>query len=129
MVGLLVIGLKAVLTDGDGFPRSGELVAVPTSEPVPVDAPCPSALIEGELVSHPEWGLTIRTAKGEADMTIWPHGYIGRRIGAAVQLLGADGQVVAREGDRITAGGGMYEVNGRKAIRVCAHVEAEDAAK
>ena len=67
---------------------------------------CDGALIAGTLARSEATGLGVANEDGVVDPVVWPFGFtIGQDL-AAVALIDPTGQVVAREGDRIEAGGG-----------------------
>ena len=69
---------------------------------------CPAALLEGTLVRHEQAGLAVQ---GDPNFpptpVMWPHGWVARDMDDVRELLDADGRVVGREGDFVSAGGGM----------------------
>ena len=90
---------------------SGQPVAVPTQTPAPPldlgPQACPAALLEGMLVRHDEAGLAVQGDPNfPATVVVWPHGWAARDVDGVRELLDADGRVVAREGDFVSAGGG-----------------------
>jgi len=91
---------------------SFELIAVPTQSPGPflVTGPqeCPAALLEGTLITHDQAGLAVQNDDPliPPSAVIWPNGWAARDIGSTRELLDGNGTVVAREGDRVRAGGG-----------------------
>lgn len=68
---------------------------------------------EGRLILD-EGYLRFKMTFGESYMIIWPYGYTIRLEGKTIQVLNADGRVVARAGDRIVIGGG--ETNSTEGI-------------
>lgn len=66
---------------------------------------CPASLIVGEFVADPEAGTAIVGA-GQRYQVRWPPGYAGRRMGNEIEVLDADGAVVAVTGVRRQLGGG-----------------------
>jgi hypothetical protein len=64
-----------------------------------------AALIEGDLVADPRWGIALRDSTGTIRKVTWPFGY-SARPGDPPELLDARGQAVARVGDRVGIGGG-----------------------
>jgi hypothetical protein len=114
--------LSTTLDDG-GYQGPGEVIAIPTFEPVPPWAPCPQAIIEGELVADPAWGLSLRaTAWGDIP-AVWPHGFFAVLSNGMVSLVNSDGEIVADAGDHIRAGGGVMTVGGEELVRVCSDIE------
>ena len=109
----------------DDGPRIA-VIAVPTQEPRPAFEPepqaCPMALLEGRLVRHPEFGVGVQ---GDPDfppaIAVWPHGWTARDVDGIRELLDADGNIVAREGDFVSAGGGSYPP--RDWFRTCGPIE------
>lgn len=93
-------------------PAPANLVAVPTQTPPPLidlgPQACPAALLEGMLVRHAEAGLAV---EGDPNfpptVVLWPHGWVARDVDGIRELLDSDGRVVGREGDFVSAGGGM----------------------
>jgi hypothetical protein len=92
---------------------AGELIPVPTQSPPPAIAigpeACPTALLEGRLVRHEELGVAVQGDPNfPPSIVAWPHGWAARDVDGTRELLDADGRVVAREGDLVSAGGGSY---------------------
>jgi hypothetical protein len=85
-------------------------ISIPTSEPVPWfglgPTGCPTALLEGVLARNPDSVLGVAGTDGTADPVRWPNGWFVTDEGGLV-LHDGGGQVVAREGEYISAGGGM----------------------
>jgi hypothetical protein len=77
---------------------------------------CPAALLEGVLLADDADGFLVRHEEGFITPVLWPDGYTVRD-GDVRELLDADGRVVAREGDFVSAGGGMTGNN--EAFQVC----------
>jgi hypothetical protein len=73
--------------------------------PVAVDA-CDEALIGGQLVATAQSGLGIRGGETGVVEVLWPFGYTARRAVSGNELLGHKGELLAREGDFVQAGGG-----------------------
>jgi hypothetical protein len=92
--------------------------AIPTLAPTPTESAelCPAALLEGELIRDDGTGFLVRYDDGLVVAVLWPDGYTVRD-GEVRELLDPQGQVVAREGDFISAGGGMAA--GDEAFLVC----------
>jgi hypothetical protein len=68
---------------------------------------CMDALMTGDLVLHPEAGMAIVSDPARPPMPVqWPSGYVGRRLGTEIEVLGRDGAVVAVTGTQVTFGGG-----------------------
>jgi hypothetical protein len=91
------------------------VIPLPTSELVPGMA-CNQALLEGELVIHSHWGVAVR---GHDYPIFWPKGYVGRARGDLVEILNPAGDVVARTGDVISAGGGGNTIDGVEGFKMC----------
>jgi hypothetical protein len=68
---------------------------------------CMDALIVGKLVRHPASGLGIASPDGQLTAVEWPFGYSAREEGGRIALVDDRGQVIAREGDEISVGGGF----------------------
>ena len=68
---------------------------------------CDLALIAGSLERHPQTGLGIGTAGEEVTPVQWPFGYSARMDIGAIVLVDDGGRVVAREHDRVEAGGSV----------------------
>ena len=92
---------------------SVELIAVPTQSPGPFldlgPSGCPGALLEGTLVRHDEAGVAVEMDPNlPPAVVVWPHGWSARDVDGLRELLDDGGRAVAREGDRMSAGGGFY---------------------
>ena len=74
------------------------------------NAACMDALMSGALARHPQTGLGITSAEGQANAVEWPFGYSARNEGGRIVLVDATSKVVAREGDKIQVGGGFGNV-------------------
>jgi hypothetical protein len=74
--------------------------------PVPATA-CMDALIGGRLTQHPQSGLGVTSADGQATPVEWPFGYTARNDLERLALVDETGRVVAHEGEEITVGGGF----------------------
>ncbi len=88
---------------------------MPTQTPAPPldlgPQACPAALLEGMLVRHDEAGLAVHGDPNfPATVVVWPHGWAAREVDGVRELLDANGRVVAREGDFVSAGGGSDSV-------------------
>ena len=102
-------------------PSTGPTTASPTpaSSPAGSSAPfairtpaeqpqaCMDALIGGTIIRAAATGLGLRSADGTLTAVEWPFGYTARIANGKVELLDETGQVVAREGDDISVGGGF----------------------
>jgi hypothetical protein len=99
---------------GEGTPSPsassslGDLVAVPTLPPETGETPqpCMAALLAGTLVRDETDGVAVETADRQRERVVWPYGYAARESAGGLQLLDANGQVVATEGDSLHVGGG-----------------------
>jgi hypothetical protein len=114
---LLALSLNLV-TFSQQPPSDSALIAIPTSELEP-GMLCHLALLEAELIAHPDWGVAVEEPGGTATLVFWPRGYVGSARADHVEVLNADGDVVARTGDRITAGGGMAVIDGLEGFMMC----------
>jgi hypothetical protein len=96
---------------------SSSVIAVPTQEPVPdgnTPPPCPAALVRGQLVPSPDWGVARADEEGGLTrQVIWPFGYVAEVQAERLALRSRTGTVVAITGDRLQLGGGGV---GRKAL-------------
>lgn len=100
------------------FPTTvpGESVDLPTSEWEPGD---PSQLaLYGGIVSIGEQGCVVLTAPGAGiegygseneppTYAVWPKDYTATIVDGELHILGPDGDLVARQGDLISVGGGF----------------------
>jgi hypothetical protein len=77
---------------------------------------CPGALLEGELLADDGDGFLVRHEEGFITPVVWPEGYTVRD-GDVRELVDAGGRVAAREGDFVSAGGGM--IGNDEAFQVC----------
>jgi uncharacterized Zn-binding protein involved in type VI secretion len=113
-IGTLVLALVVPLGACGADPTpSAQLIAVPTQTPAPpIDLgprACPTALLEGRLVRHDEAGVAVQGDPNfPPSVVAWPHGWAARDVDGVSDLLDADGRVVAREGDFVSAGGGAF---------------------
>ena len=67
---------------------------------------CDLALIAGSLEKHPQTGLGIGTGGEQVTPVQWPFGYSARMDLSGVVLVDETGKVIAKEHDRVEAGGG-----------------------
>jgi hypothetical protein len=74
--------------------------------PAPAQA-CLAALLGGTLAEHPQSGLGVTSADGQATAVEWPFGYTARNDMGSLLLVDERGRVVAREGDEVSVGGGF----------------------
>jgi hypothetical protein len=98
--------LSGLVVTACAGPAPADLIAVPTSPPLPLFGPlaCNDALLEGELVADDEFGFVVAHRDGPSPVT-WPHGYVARDASRR-ELVDDSGRVVAREGDMVALGGG-----------------------
>ena len=90
-----------------------------TTENAPANA-CMEALITGELVAHPQWGLALQApGDGELMKPLFPFGYSAIIQGARIALLDDNGQVVAHTGDVIQSSGGSIGGEGNPTVALC----------
>jgi uncharacterized Zn-binding protein involved in type VI secretion len=117
-IGRMLAGISALVIAvlvgcaADPAPAT-DLIAVPTQTPgPPIDLgpqACPTALLEGMLVRHDEAGVAVHGDPNfPPSVVAWPHGWAARDVDGVRELLDADGRVVAREGDFVSAGGGAF---------------------
>ncbi len=117
VVGAVLVGVllqRPQPPTGEGTPSPsasaslGVLVAVPTLPPETGETPqpCMAALLAGTLVRDETDGVAVETADRQRERVVWPYGYAARESAGGLQLLDANGQVVATEGDRLHVGGG-----------------------
>lgn len=110
----VMIALLAVASGLVSWPapsRDPSVIPLPTSELVPGMA-CNGALLEGELVIHPHRRVVV-----QGEPIVWPLGYVGRARGEVIEILNPAGEVVARTGDMIEAGGG----GSLRGFKMCPH--------
>jgi hypothetical protein len=117
-ISVLLCGTLAACAGGaPPSPEPGTaLIPVPTQSPPPPlelgPVACPAALLEGTLVAHEEVGMAVEGEFGRAPaIVVWPHGWAARDVDGVRELLDAEGRVVAREGDFVSAGGGSFPPN------------------
>jgi hypothetical protein len=103
---LVLVVIVAAVVAGCGDVR------LRTQEPQPVGAACMAALIEGMLVRDAPSGLALRDPQGLLRQVVWSNGYSAHNDAGRLVLLDASGVVVAREGDRVSIGGGEIDSNG-----------------
>jgi len=100
--------LSGALTHGTSQPPAasgGGQVPIPTSTWRPGDDGM-AALLEGTLVKDASGCLVV-----DGLVIVWPADYTARRTAAgSVEVLNADGEVVARTGAKLRAGGGSSPV-------------------
>lgn len=77
---------------------------------------CDAALISGILARSQATGFGLQDPEGVVQPVIWPFGFAMRQDLTTVVLIDATGRTVAREGDRIEAGGGA---NGEGVFAIC----------
>ena len=101
-VGALAAGLVSIAIAACsvlGVPFTIKTAGAPTNL-------CMAALGGGVLARNPVSGLGFIHPDGKAVSVLWPFGYSARIEGAQAVLLDDEGTVVAREGDKVTLGGG-----------------------
>lgn len=105
---LLVAGLLPPRTTGSAAPGDGTPLPIPTSQWREGDAGM-AALAEGVLVLRPDSCLVLVSDASEL-VIAWPVGFTAVRRDGGVDVLGADGSVVAQEGEQLSLGGGEGRV-------------------
>jgi hypothetical protein len=107
-IGIATVGLVLAGCVISGGGPEVEYIGVPTQGAPAggVDA-CMDALASGTLVDDPRWGIALAQDAGSRLQVVWPAGYVARRTDSVLELVDADGQTVARSGDRVTVAGGM----------------------
>lgn len=98
---LLGLGAAALLAAACSAAPSDGPVALRTAQVGPV---CQAARLSGILVADPTHGLAFRR-DGTVNGVVWPDGYRASRDSGVVVLIDPAGQIVAREGDLVVAGG------------------------
>lgn len=68
---------------------------------------CDDSLLTGRLIPDSDSGLAVQASTGEITKVMWPFGYSARYVDDRIELLDADGSVVATEGDTMQMGGGL----------------------
>jgi hypothetical protein len=88
-------------------------IVLPVSTPWAASPPsCPDALLHGQLVPHPDWGLAvIQDGTSTATKVVWPAGYTARPR-SVIEVLDGAGRVVAREWDHVALPGGGVDDGG-----------------
>lgn len=122
VLGGIGLAMRATMqTSGGGGPRDGDLIAIPTAEPVVADegTVCLDAANGGRLAAHPQWGIAVVSGGSGPQRMIWPNGYVARIAGDRLELLDGEGEVVARTGDHIQVGGGETTIGGVQGWIVC----------
>jgi hypothetical protein len=72
---------------------------------------CPLAVIEGTLVGQGQDSLSLVTDDGEAVDVDWSDA-VSIRAGSPIELVDANGVVIARAGDRVAISGGILRGQG-----------------
>jgi hypothetical protein len=67
---------------------------------------CAAALLQGQLVPHPQWGIAIRDPQGVTWEVLWPADYSAVSTLGGLFLLDGSGREIARTGDWVEVGGG-----------------------
>jgi hypothetical protein len=120
-IGVLLIAALATMLElsNDEVSRSPDstVIAIPTSA-LKDGMACHGALLEATLISHPELGVAADLPDGPLPI-FWPSGFSGRAEGQEVAILNPHGEVVARTGDRIRAGGGGTTIDGVRGFEMC----------
>ena len=89
---------------------------------------CDASLISGVLAPSPATGVGIRDLEGIVQPVLWPFGFSSRFDGTAVVLFDGTGQLIAREGDQIEAGGsagadGIFVICPAESITVARRID------
>lgn len=95
---LLLLFLALVAGCAGSPPGSSSATASPEA--------CPQALLEGDLLADDASGLVVLPETGFVIEVVWPDGYVVRDASER-EVLDPAGEVVAREGDHVSLGGGM----------------------
>jgi hypothetical protein len=81
---------------------------------------CMEALITGELVAHPQWGIAIQVpGTGELMLPIFPFGYSAAVDGARIALIDENSRLVAHTGDLVQSSGGNIGGEGNPTVVLC----------
>jgi hypothetical protein len=105
---LLVTGVLPPRGADTAGPADGTRIELPTSQWKDGDAGM-TALAEGVLVLRADQCLVL-AGEGAETVVVWPAGFTAVERSGAVDVLGADGSVVARTGEQISVGGGFSPV-------------------
>ena len=97
----------AAPSDPNATPRGADQLPLTT---FPREAAaCEQSLGAGVLAINGRTGLGFVVEPGEEVDVTWPYGWSAHREDGVAVLVDASGRIVAREGERITAGGGWGE--------------------
>jgi hypothetical protein len=108
LAGFAAVALVLAGCVGSGGAPEVEYIGVPTQGPPAGGAnACMDALAGGTIVDDPRWGVALAQDDGARLQVVWPAGYVARRTDGVLELVDADGEAVARAGDRVTVAGGM----------------------
>ncbi len=97
IAGLILAGILAACSSDNRVPLA-------TSQPDVVG--CPLARASGTLVTDAESGTAIVVGT-ERRPVIWPYGFSARKAASVVEVLDAEGDVVARTGESVGLSGGL----------------------
>jgi hypothetical protein len=90
-----------------------------------LDRVCLLIPVQGVLVPDETWGLALQGVDGSGNPhrfgVVWPHGYSARREHGVISLIAANGDVVAREGERLV----LDALRDRDPLYPCRPVERE----
>jgi hypothetical protein len=105
---LLVAGVVPPRTTGPVSPADSAPLPIPTTPWKDGDAGM-TALAEGVLMLRPDRCLVL-VSEGADYVIAWPAGFTAVQVVGGVDVFGADGALVAREGERVALGGGEGRV-------------------
>lgn len=98
------MGIGVTVYEGDPRESQGNTVADVFFPTVPRAEAYPAALIEGVLEERS--GCLFVSAGGERWLLLWPEGYAMRVVDGQLEVVDDVGELVGREGDAISLGGG-----------------------
>jgi hypothetical protein len=87
---------------------------------------CMAALGHGTVARNPDSGIGLLDADGKPVSVLWPFGFSGRIVEGRAVLLNEQGNILAREGDEITLGGGYGA--GDRSFTACGGVTVDEPA-
>lgn len=130
VVVVLGLGVAIGCSDDDGAGVAGPTLVTQPEGPANGE----DALIRGFLRFDPERdcvylgpaGAPFRDRLDERTLPVWPYGYTAEGEAGEVRVYDEAGNLVAKEGDPITAGGGYHEAPAGAAM--CGVLASTDAA-